>query len=575
MSAKTNQAEWSTRILEIVNDGIIFIQDEDIVQMNNAFAAMLGYEEDEILDIPFEDLVDSFSKRHDKELLETLNTGKDTGIFNSRLISKTGNVVHVELNPVPVLYEGNPAVLVSVDDISKRVELEEAVNELENRFASLYDQSPIAYFTLNRRGVIEQINQESEDLLDCEGAEIIGRPLQDFFPKPEGDYDPSDELVKEILTGKNVSGIEIQMSRKDKRLLWVNVSSRTLSSVGEKPTEIALTAVDVTRRKAAEEKVRDEKQRADMYLGLMTNDLNNISHSALYTVDFLSTSLELSDHHREILNDTAWNMRRASRMIANMRALLTLTTNPPSMMKTDLYPHFERAKREADRDFESKTLKANSNIADDAFWVAGHAYVWSIFFNIIHNSMMYTEGNEIEIDVNAHVSDTGEAIRIEFDDSGSGVADELKERIFRRTDDYDEHLFGSGLGLTVVNQLVSDLHGKIWVEDRVSGDSSKGSKFVVVLPIWRDALEIPTITFFKSQHCVFCTPVFDSLNMVLDELGISRTAVDLQDVDDPASGVQEEDLPALPTIRIGSEELTGFISEDDLRSSIMKLIMES
>jgi signal transduction histidine kinase len=41
---------------------------------------------------------------------------------------------------------------------------------------------------------------------------------------------------------------------------------------------------------------------------------------------------------------------------------------------------------------------------------------------------------------------------------------------------------GMGLGLYLVKTLVDSFGGRIWVEDRVFGDFSKGARFVVVLP---------------------------------------------------------------------------------------------
>jgi signal transduction histidine kinase len=39
-----------------------------------------------------------------------------------------------------------------------------------------------------------------------------------------------------------------------------------------------------------------------------------------------------------------------------------------------------------------------------------------------------------------------------------------------------------GLGLYLVKSLVESYHGSVWVEDRVPGDHTKGSRFVVMLP---------------------------------------------------------------------------------------------
>ena len=115
----------------------------------------------------------------------------------------------------------------------------------------------------------------------------------------------------------------------------------------------------------------------------------------------------------------------------------------------------------------------------------------------------------------------------------------------------------------------------MWVEDRVPKDPSKGSKFIVLLPAWKEELKIPPIMFYKSEHCVFCGPVLESLTAILTEMCISPSNINLINVDDPESEVSEDDLPALPTINVGAKQLSGFVSEDDLRAEITSMLLMS
>jgi signal transduction histidine kinase len=41
---------------------------------------------------------------------------------------------------------------------------------------------------------------------------------------------------------------------------------------------------------------------------------------------------------------------------------------------------------------------------------------------------------------------------------------------------------GMGFGLTLVTKILNSYNGKIWVEDKVKGDHTKGSNFVVLIP---------------------------------------------------------------------------------------------
>ena len=72
--------------------------------------------------------------------------------------------------------------------------------------------------------------------------------------------------------------------------------------------------------------------------------------------------------------------------------------------------------------------------------------------------------------------------RVMVEDDGPGIPDDFKASIFNRTLKGTQNVKGMGLGLYLVKSLVDSYGGRVWVEDRVSGDHTKGAKFVVMLP---------------------------------------------------------------------------------------------
>lgn len=575
MSDAAHDTQWIQKIMEVVHDGMIVLQDEDIVMANEVFSDMLGQPNNDVIDIAFVDIVDPQTRRRDSDLFEKILACETTPQFPTRLISKNGQIVHVEIKPTVVTYDGAPAVLACIRNISTQVELETAVTELENRFATLYDMSPVAYFMLTKDGAIEQVNAAAEELLGQEAEELIGKPISQFLPEPKPGYDPAAEIVREVLRGKSVKGLEMEMFGGNNKRIWISASSRALESGTDRPVSIGFTAVDITQRRSMEHKLREESERANLYMEVMSSDLNMTNQNVLFALEDLSISLDLPERLQGLLSETSWSLRNAARMIANMGVLMSLHHQPPIKSKTKLLPHFNKAIREATRDFEWKTLEVKSNIADISYEVNGHAFMWYIFFNIIHFSGRSDPSDKVKLEINAEVTESDDMLRIEFIDFGPGIPDEQKSQIFRREGSADDELEGKGLGLTLVDRYIADLGGRIWVENRVAKDSTKGSKFVILLPLWKELLQLQPIMYYKSDHCIFCGPVLATLTMVLNEMGIGSSAVQIINVDDEDSVVGEEDLPALPTIQMGMDQLSGFLSEDDLREAVSKMIFTS
>jgi signal transduction histidine kinase len=402
---------------------------------------------------------------------------------------------------------------------------------------------------------------------------MIGLSLSSFLPEPEPLYDPGADIVKEVLRGNPVTGLELQMKRRDDRLIWVNLSSRALISGQQRPDEIGITAFDITSRKNFEEKLREESERANLYMEVMSSDLNMTNQNVLFAMEDLSISLDLPERLKGVLSETSWSVRKAGRMIANMGVLISLNHDPPEKVLTRLQPHFNKAVREATRDFEWKTLDIKSNIEDLAIDVIGHAFLWYVFFNIIHYSASADPSSKVSIEMKAELTEDGDMVRIEFRDRAPAPPDDLKDEIFRRTGVAKGQFAGKGLSLTVVDRFVEDLGGRVWVENRVKSNPAKGTKYVMLIPAWKDQLKVPPIVFYKSEHCVFCGPVYESLTLILRELGIGQSSIQLVNVDDSDSEVKEEDLPALPTIHLGGERLSGFVAEDDLRVAISTMLL--
>ena len=68
-------------------------------------------------------------------------------------------------------------------------------------------------------------------------------------------------------------------------------------------------------------------------------------------------------------------------------------------------------------------------------------------------------------------------------DNGFGISDARKEFIFQRRHDNLNEGKGLGFGLSVVKKVIEGYNGKLLVEDRIKGDYSKGSNFIIILPI--------------------------------------------------------------------------------------------
>jgi len=108
-----------------------------------------------------------------------------------------------------------------------------------------------------------------------------------------------------------------------------------------------------------------------------------------------------------------------------------------------------------------------------------------VFENIIMNSINYNRNKVVQIEVIiSKVKIYSENyVKFELKDNGIGIDDARKDIIFQETHIKSRHSKGMGIGLSLVAKLIGLYGGEIWVENRIKEDSTKGSNFIILIPL--------------------------------------------------------------------------------------------
>jgi two-component system, NtrC family, nitrogen regulation sensor histidine kinase NtrY len=98
--------------------------------------------------------------------------------------------------------------------------------------------------------------------------------------------------------------------------------------------------------------------------------------------------------------------------------------------------------------------------------------------NLVDNAAEAMQGSMVrEIQISTALLDTREAVELTIADTGHGVTQELKERLFLPY--FSTKQRGTGLGLAIVSRIIEDHRGSIRIEE----NRPVGTKFVVELPV--------------------------------------------------------------------------------------------
>lgn len=129
---------------------------------------------------------------------------------------------------------------------------------------------------------------------------------------------------------------------------------------------------------------------------------------------------------------------------------------------------------------KEKHIEFASNIPDNANTIlADRGQIERVFINIIGNAVKFTPLKG-KINVTSHAADAG--VRVDVSDTGCGIPAEAQEAIFeefyRVDNQINQQAKGTGLGLTLVKNIIEAHGGKIWVKSKLDS----GSTFSFILP---------------------------------------------------------------------------------------------
>ncbi len=217
----------------------------------------------------------------------------------------------------------------------------------------------------------------------------------------------------------------------------------------------------------------------------MVHDLNNINQAILSAFEILIYNPDVSSKLKDQVQLGLEQVERSTALIGRVKKFSGIDNIQPVMQIRDIEPDFQAALETVKQGFPHKIIHLDTNIYPDTFKVLADDLLEDLLFNLIHNAVKFDHRERVNLQVKVHSDENKRFLRLEIIDHGPGIPDDLKERIFARYTQQDSiKAQGSGIGLTLVQRIVGRYSGKVWVEDRVEGDHTKGSKFVLLLPKW-------------------------------------------------------------------------------------------
>lgn len=438
-----------------------------------------------------------------KEMWQTIIDGKT---WKGRIKNKTKDGGYYWVDSIIEQEKDNDGNVIGYlsirHDVTAQVELEKLSANLENiikeRTAELYemnqkqkaifDTASIGIVLLKNR-IINELNDKICNIFGYEYDELLNQSTRIFFLNDE-DYDSVKEEY-EILKEHKVVTWEQKFVRRNGTSFWARISMQAIDFIDLDKGTVAIID-DITLEKKALEDIKKAKELAEESTKSKSEFLANMSHeirtpmNAIIGMAYLALQTNLDEQQKNYIQ----KIDRASKnLLGIINDILDFSKIEAGKM------HFEKIDFSLDDIlsnisslFTFQTQEKGLELLFDIdttlpLALKGDALrLNQVLTNLLSNAIKFTSKGEVILSIKQLSKNENEVeIRFDVKDSGIGISDEQKAKLFNSFSQADNSTTrkygGTGLGLAISKQIVELMGGSVGLESTVG----VGSDFYFIL----------------------------------------------------------------------------------------------
>jgi PAS domain S-box-containing protein len=331
-----------------------------------------------------------------------------------------------------------------------------------------------AIYMLDATGIITTWNAGAERIKGYRAEEIVGKHFSCFFPPDDvRSGKPNRCLMTAALEGKFEE--ENLRIRKDGSQFWASVLITPLYDAAGRLYGYAKVVRDVTERRENERKLREKERLATLgttaavFAHEIGNFLNNLSTSIELTELSLGKAGNLNPIAREAIQAASGEVKRLTSLLKDYRSFAR--PQGLNLAMANLGTIIEEVVSSLSRNYRASGVLFNLDLREDGPFLADREKMKQVMFNLFKNAFEAMPGGGV---ITCQVYSATNGVMLEVSDTGTGIAKGVDVFELFQTTKPD----GTGLGLPIVEQIVSDHQGTI----NYTSEIGKGTTFRIWLP---------------------------------------------------------------------------------------------
>jgi PAS domain S-box-containing protein len=361
--------------------------------------------------------------------------------------------------------------------IAERDRAVEELKQSEERFRLLVDGvQDYAIYMVDPQGVVTTWNTGAQRIQGYQAEEIVGKHFSGFYPAEDVQTGKPNRAL-EIAAAKGQHEEENLRVRKDGSVFWANALITPLYDSARKLYGFAKVVRDISERKENEQKLRDRERLATLgttaavFAHEIANPLNGLSTSLQIVTDLIKGSEQHDPLVSETIDMAHQEIQRLDALLKDYRSF----ARPQSVkiQPTNLKQIVEEVLAPVSKHYKHSGITLKLEFDDRLPMVPlDRERIKQVVLNLCKNAVeAMPEGGTLTC--KAYPSNG--SVTLEIADTGVGIPEGFDAFQLFKTTKPD----GTGLGLPIVEQIVSEHHGTVNYVSAVG----KGTTFLVSFPL--------------------------------------------------------------------------------------------